>query len=323
MWGGHSIRMGYIRQNKKLNLYYCTCENTCECCWVVVCLQVHSCDQWNPIMWCLDGIKTSSHMALHVSKTRCLRVLMEEERVFILTHKIAVSFPTCSLAQPTSWVPHSLLHQSSLLTKTTKPTHSGAAHCGLYKLVSLATATPLLSETLLHSGRASAASEAGGPVTVSERPWQRPPELETDCLGARECSINLTQHATRRNDIKRRCKQVFKSTDQTAYCLVKWTCKSIKHQWMFCLGINQVENIVNFIKRMWCKVWYWIMCWIHPECMLPIIKSCSYWKTSGRGCYRIPANWTSDKANGIISLLMEGGINWINAQRPQTGVQQE
>lgn len=82
-----------------------------------------------------------ANTSLHVLKRRCVIGLMEEERVFISTHKNAVSLPTCPLAQPTSWVPPSLLHQSSLLTQATAPTHSGVAHCGLYKLVSLATAS--------------------------------------------------------------------------------------------------------------------------------------------------------------------------------------
>lgn len=72
------------------------------------------------------------------------------------------------------------------------------SHCGLYKTCQFGNSVPLLTEALLNSGRASAASQAAGPLTVSERPRQRPPELETDCLG--ECSINQIQHTTRRND---------------------------------------------------------------------------------------------------------------------------
>lgn len=86
-------------------------------------------------VWRLDGMKTSKHMY------DVWPAWWRRKDFFISTHKTAVSFPTYPVAQPTSWVPHPLLHQSSLLTQATEPTHSGAAHRGLYKLVGLATAS--------------------------------------------------------------------------------------------------------------------------------------------------------------------------------------
>lgn len=94
-------------------------------------------------------------------------------------------------------VSHSLLHHFSLLTKATEPTHGGVAHCGLYKTCQLGNSIALLIETLLQSGRASAASQAEGWQTVSERPWQQPPELETDCLAVWECTVNLIHYTIR------------------------------------------------------------------------------------------------------------------------------
>lgn len=199
------------------------------CEWVVVCLQVHSHFLTKHVISEIkSGVafgwdENSQHVAPYLLNRKCMIGLMKEERVFILTHKMAVSFPTCPLAQPTSWGPHSLLHQSSLLTKATEPTHSGVAHCGLYKLVSLAAASHSSPRRSFHSsGRASAPSQAADPLTVSKRPRQRPPELETDCLGAREHGINLIQVAPTCEDINVAVIKISDSTDPTAHCLVEW-----------------------------------------------------------------------------------------------------
>lgn len=120
------------------------------------------------------------------------------------------------------------------------------SHCGLYKTCQFGNSVPLLTEALLNSGRASAASQAAGPLTVSERPRQRPPELETDCLG--ECSIDQIQHTTRRNDNTVAVKK--KILDQTAWCLVGWTCEPSKHQWPLCLSKERgVKGSVSDPRR--------------------------------------------------------------------------
>lgn len=150
--------------------------------------------------------------------------LMEEERVFILTHKASVSFPTCPLAQPTSWVSHSLLHQSSLLTRATEPAHSGVAHCELHQL------SDWQQHPIAHRDAPSfwpgfSCFSGQGPRTAG--PW------DGDRL-SESLSMNLIQHATGRNDIKAPVNKIFDSKDKTANCLVEWTCKSSKHQSRLC-----------------------------------------------------------------------------------------
>lgn len=166
---------------------------------------------------------------------------------------------------------------------------------------------------------------------ISERPWWWPPELETDCLGVWECKINLIQRTTSREDIKAAVNKTFNSTDQTAYCVAEWKCKSSKHQWMLSLTAccrnekkrSAIESSAEYYELykaygVICKI---KLCAESTQNSQLLLKSCSYRNTSqthdtlGRVVMGFQLIEQSDEVNGIIEQLMEGGINWINAQR--------
>lgn len=111
-------------------------------------------------------------------------------------YTLYVSFLTCRLVLPIC-VSHSLHHQSPLLTKKPTATHSGITHCGLYRLGNLATAThfSLRCSSVLKGGIGSFFGSRLA-LAVSERPRQRPPELETDCLKMRRRRASTLNHTT-------------------------------------------------------------------------------------------------------------------------------